>query len=1035
MIRFFADHPTLANLLMAGFLAVGLFAAPTLLRETFPRVEPRKIQITVAYPGARPEDIEEAICRRIEDAVDGVTNVVEVTCEALEGRGVAVVEMREGMNLDRFTADVKTEIDAITDFPTITEEPIIRQLGRTDFVASVALTGPSQRSELKAYAEQVKRRMLASGVPKVEIKGFSEHQIRIELKDSVLRQFGLSIVDIASAISRQSLDLPAGSIKAREREILVRFADERKKVHEFLDLVVVSGAGGGQIRLGDIAETTDRFDLDEEKILFDGKPAAMLDIIKTENDDTLEVIATVRSFIARETAVAPPGVSMSVTNDVSSIVQDRLDLLLKNGAQGLFLVFLVMWIFFGFRYSFWITMGLPVSFAGATAIMVLLGYSINMLTMVGMLIVIGLLMDDAIVIAENIATQRSQGKSPLDSAVDGTRQVLPGVMASFATTICIFGSLAFLKGDIGAVLKVVPVVMLSVLVVSIVEAFLILPRHLSHSLEHGAHKRSAMQDRIEGFVEWMRENMVGRAVDTCVKWRYLTTGCAIGLLLLSVSAMAGGWLKFSAFPDLDGDVLEARILLPQGTPLSRTQAVVDTVNAALLKVAVELDKKQPEGQGLITHTTVKFNQNVDSHEQGAHVATIGVDLIGGDLRRTTNDEFLARWRKQVGKLPDVIALKFTQPRAGPAGIAIDLRLQGADLGALKKASIKLQDWLRRYEGVHSIIDDLRSGKPEIRVRLKEGAKSLGIDARLVADQLRTAFFGATVSEIQVGAESFEIDVRLDPGDRDNLADLDYFTITSPEGALVPITAVATLVEDRGFARINRVDGVRTVTVQGDVDVRFANANEVISDTRRRFVPEFLKQHPGVRLAIEGQDKNAATTQRSMLSGFALGLIGVFLLLSFLFRSYVEPVVVMIVIPFAFIGAIFGHLVMGLDFTMPSMLGFVALAGVVVNDSILLVNFIKDRHGPGTTVAQAAPLAARARFRAILLTSVTTIAGLLPIISETSLQAQILVPLVTSLAFGLVASTLLVLFVVPSIYAILDDFGLSTLARERREQAA
>ncbi len=1038
MIRFFAAHPTLANLLMIGFLAIGVFAAPTLLRETFPRVEPRKVQISVVYPGARAEDIEDAICQRIEDAVDGVTNVVEVSCEAVENRATAIVEMREGTNLDRFTADIKTEVEAITDFPDKSEQPIIRQLGRSDFVASVAVTGPRQRAELKAYAEVIKRRMLAAGIPKVEIKGFSAHQIRVEPKDALMRQLGLSIADIAAAIARQSVDLPAGALQTRGGEITIRFADERRRVSDFEGLIVVSGTDGGQIRLGELARITDRFDRDEEKYEFNGFATAILDITKTENEDTLEVIDAVRKFIAREKAIGPPDTALTITNDVSSIVRDRLQLLITNGVQGLGLVFLAMWVFFGFRYSFWITMGLPVSFAGASAIMVMLGYSINMLTMVGMLIVIGLLMDDAIVIAENIATQRAKGKSPLNAAVDGTSQVLPGVMSSFFTTICIFGSLAFLQGDIGAVLKVVPVVMLSVLIVSIVEAFVILPRHLSHSMGPEANSRSFMQNAAENMVEWLREKVVGRFVDVCVRWRYLTTGAAVGLLLISFSAIAGGVLKFSAFPELDGDVLEARVLLPQGTPLQRTEQIVQKLKQSLVQVAYELGKKQPAGKKqLIKNIAVKYSHNVDAHEQGAHVATLSVDLIGGEDRRTSNDEFLSRWRNKTGKLPDVIALKYTQPGAGagPAGIAIDLRLQGKDLVALKNASNELQAWLRRYTGVNNILDDLRPGKSEIKITMKDGAKSLGLDARTVADQLRTAFFGTTVDEIQIGPESYEVDVRLDLADRNDLADLDYFTITTAQGDAVPLTTIANLREDRGYARINRINGVRTVTVQGDVDVRLANANEVISDTKSRFVPEFLKRHPGVSLAIEGQDKNAATTQKSMFTGFALGLIGVFLLLSFQFRSYVEPIVVMIVIPFSFIGVIFGHIAMGLDFTMPSLLGFVALAGVVVNDSILLVNFIKDRHGENTTVAQAAPIAARARFRAILLTSLTTIAGLLPILSETSIQAQILVPLVTSLAFGLLASTLLVLFVVPSLYAILDDFGLSTLARERRAKAA
>ena len=1027
MIRYFAGHPTAANLVMAALVVIGLFAAPTLQRETFPRIEPGQIEVRVVYPAARPEEVEEAVCQRIEDAVDGINNVDEVTCEAREGLGIAKVEMTEGADLDRFFSDVETEVDAIDDFPDEIEKPVIRQLGRTDFVASVAITGPENPSTLKAYAEEIKDRMLRwGGIPKIEVKGFSDHQIRIELEDATLRQFGLSVAEIADAVQRQSLDLPAGTISASDQELLVRFADERKRVNDFLDLIVVSGKEGGQIRLGDIAKVTDRFDLDEEKVLFNGKPAALLDITKTENEDTLRVIGAVKAFLENERQVAPPGVELVITNNRSSIVQDRLDMLYKNMSQGLALVFITLWLFFGLRYSFWVAAGLPVSFLGAMALMVAIGYSINMLTMVGLLIVVGLLMDDAIVIAENVATQRAQGKSPLDAAVDGARQVFPSVFASFSTTAFVFGSLAFLKGDIGQVLKVVPVVMLFVLIVSLVEAFLILPNHLKHTLEHGAHE-GRVQARVEAFIGWLRDKAVGPLADLSVRFRYLTVGCAVGLMLVAVSMLVGGILKFSPFPELDGDVVEARILLPQGTPLAKTEQVVDRLNQALERVNEEFKPRQPDGRNLIENVSLRFNQNQDANEAGTHVATITVDLLKSDLRDARIDDIIAAWRREAGEVPDVIAINYTEPTLGPAGLAIEVRLRGDDLGELKQASLALQEWFDQYRGVINLSDDLRPGKPEVRIRLKDGAPQLGVDGRMIADQVRKAFFGTTVSEIQVDGEAFEVDVRLDPADKNSIADLDYFTISMGDDNLVPITAVADLELGRGYARIFRVDGVRTVTIEGDVDARIANGTEIVADTRTRFFPELQKTFPGVTVALEGQNRETAKTQQSMMSGFLLGLIGVYLLLSFLFRSYIEPVVVMVVIPFAFIGVIFGHILLGLDFTMPSLLGFIALSGVVVNDSILLVNFIKHYHGDVRSVTEAAPLASRARFRAIFLTSLTTIVGLLPMLAETSLQAQVLVPLVTSLAFGLLASTFLVLFLVPAVYSILDDMGLATLS--------
>ncbi len=1030
MIRFFAAHPTAGNLVMIGFLVAGLFAAPMLRRETFPRVDSRRVEVTVALPGARAEEVEDAICQRIEDAVDSVDNVDEVACEALDSRGRAVIEMVEGKDIGRFFTDIKTEIDAIDSFPDEAEAPVIRQLGRTDFVASVALAGPMSPPDLKAYAEQVKDRMLRwGGISKVEIRGFSQHQVRIELTDATLRRFGLSADDIADVIARQSVDLPAGSLQTAEREISVRFADERRRLHEFADLIVVTGKQGAQIRLGEIAAISDRFDLDEEKVFYQGRRAALLDISKTAAEDTLDAIDAVAAFVAAENATAPKAVVLAITNDGSSIVRDRMELLIRNGAQGLVLVFLIMWTFFGFRYSFWVTMGLPVSFLGAIALMQIFGYSLNMLTMVALLIAIGLLMDDAIVISENVARHRQQGKAPLDAVIDGARQVLPSIFASFTTTACVFGSLAFLEGDIGAIIRVVPAVMLMVLSVSLIEAFLVLPNHLKHSLANSASGRiSSFRRIVDERVEAARQ-VAGRVAGICIEWRYLTIGAAVGALLISVSMLAGGAIKFIAFPALEGDVAEARILLPQGTPLARTEAVVGQVEAALKSIDRRFSPEQPDGQPLVRSVTVRFNKNVDAFETGPHVATLTVDLLNAEIRNTGIDAFFTAWREAVGDIPDVIGIKYAETVIGPGGLPIDIRLSGDDLDALGGAAAELTQWLGRYRGVFNLSDDLRPGKPEVKIRLSEGATMLGLDARTVARQLRTAFFGATASEIQVGPEAYDVDVRLAAADKNSLADLDYFTVTTADGNLAPLSAVARLEAGRGLARINRIDGLRTVTVQGDVDGRLANANAIINDTFKRFVPDLKTRYPGLRIGLEGQNSDTQKTQSSMARGFILGLIGVFLLLSFQFRSYFEPLVVMVAIPMAFIGVVWGHWLMGLDISMPSMLGFASLAGVVVNDSILLVNFIKLRHGEGIAIAEAATQASRERFRAILLTSVTTVAGLLPILSETSLQAQVLIPLVTSLAFGLIASTVLVLIVVPALYVALDDMGMSSLSKE------
>ncbi|NNG05204.1 MAG: efflux RND transporter permease subunit [Inquilinus sp.] len=1032
MIPFFARHPTASNLLMVLLFALGLVALPTLRRETFPDFSTDAVRVAIAYPGATAEEVEEAICQRIEEAVEGLTDLGEVRCEARESLGSATIEMAEGGDINGFLTNVKTEIDAIDSFPEVAEDPVIEQINMTDLVVSVAITGPMAEPDLKVFAEEVKDRLTRlPEVSQVEILGFSDRQIRIELDTLALRQYGLSVADIAAIVERQSIDLPSGTIETGERDVLVRFADRRQSPLEFADLAVVGGDTGAQLRLGQIATITDRFEADEQRVLFNGQRGAILQVTKTKQQDTLTVVGAVRDFVAAEQQRAPPGVTFTLTRDVASIVEDRLSMLTGNGIAGLVLVFLVLWLFFSLRYAFWVAMGLPASFLGALFVMTLLGLSIDMLTMVGLLIAIGLLMDDSIVIAENIATKVQQGLKPLAAAIEGTREVALGVVSSFITSICVFTPLAFLAGDIGKVLRVLPVVLIATLSVSLIEAFLILPHHIAHALKH--ERRGRFRDRFDAGFARLRDRVLGPIVDTAVTWRYLTIGLVVMAFLASISMLAGGVLKFRAFPDLDGDVIEARILLPQGTPLARTEAVVAQVTTALERVDAAFTPDQPDGAALVRNVMIRFGSNADAFESGAHLATVTADLLQAERRNARVGSVLNLWREEVGEVSDVVALSFKEPQVGPAGVPIEIRLQGDDLGELKAAALALQEWLSRYRGVEDLQDDLRPGKPEIRLALREGSLGLGLDAAAIAGQLRAAYHGRTAAEIQVGAESFEIDVRLTAADQDSLADLDYFTVTLPNGGQVPLSAVATAEPGRGVARIQRIEGRRTVTLRGEVDGEIANVNEIIADTTARFLPELTARHPGVDIQLEGQAAEQAETGASLRRGFLIGMLGVFLLLSFQFRSYAEPVIVMLAIPLAMIGVVWGHIGMGLELSMPSMMGMASLAGIVVNDSILMVAFVKRNAYRGMKLVEAARQASRDRFRPVLLTSVTTIAGLLPLLFERSLQAQVLVPLVTSIAFGLLASTVLVLVVVPSAYAVLHDFGLTTVAREETDE--
>ncbi len=1033
MIRFFAAHPTAANLLMLMFFMMGLVSLPTLRRETLPDFTPQEVEVRVPYQGASAEDVEESICLRLEDVITRIGELEEIRCEAREGVGRAVAKMGEGEDLTRFLDDVRTEVEAIDDFPEEVELPVITQLGRTDQVVSIAVTGPMSVRDLKAYAEQLKRRLQAlQEISQVTVLGFSEHQLRVHVSNGALLRHGLSVNDVAQAITRQSVDLPAGSVETRDRDLLLRFTDLRRTPRELEDLIVVSGQEGAEVRLGDIATIEDRFKLDEEKILFNAQRAALLQVTKTKSEDSLKVIEAVKDFLDRERQVAGPGVRFELTQDVSSIVSDRLNLLLKNGWQGLLLVFLVMWLFFQIKFAFWVAMGLPVSFLGALFFMAAIGYTLNLITMVALLIALGLLMDDAIVISENIATHVRRGKRALEAAIVGCREVFPGVLSSFLTTVAVFGPLAFLAGDMGKVLRVLPVVLIMVLAVSLVEAFLILPHHLGHALGHGGDRPARVRARFNNWLEDFRERVLGRAVDALVTWRYAFAGAVCALFLISMGMLGGGYLKFRAFPEIEGDVIEARVLLPQGTPLWLTEAVVERVSEALKRVDEEFSPLQPDDQRLVRNINIRFNQNVDAHETGPHVATVSADLLAAEVRRANLDNIINRWREESGEIPDVISINFKEPQLGPAGLPIDIRLSGTELNELKSVSLALQDWLKSYRGVFDVTDDLRPGKPELRLSIREGTLALGLTAFDIASQLRAGFYGTVASELQVGPESYEVDVRLSEADQSTLTQLEEFRISTASGAQIPLGAIATLEPGRGFSRINRIDGLRTVTIQGDVDTRLANASEIINDTRERFLDELLERYPSVQVSLEGQSKEAGTTGASLLRGFLLGFAGIFFLLSFQFRSYVEPLVVMVAIPLAFIGVIWGHVIIGLDLSMPSMMGFASLAGIVVNDSILLVLFLKQRVADGRSIHEATRLASRQRFRAVLLTSLTTIAGLLPLLTERSLQAQVLIPLATSIVFGLIASTLLVLLVVPTLFSILDDFKLTSLSKSGRD---
>ncbi|MFO7786912.1 MAG: efflux RND transporter permease subunit [Halospina sp.] len=1026
MIRWFAAHPTAGNLLLILILAIGLFAAPNLKRETFPDYRPPEVSITMEYRGATAADVEEAICRRFNEALQRVENLEELTCTARDNMARAVASMERGGDMGRFLDDIRTEIEALQNLPERAEDPIIEERYRTDLVAALAVSGPMAFNDLEEYADDLEDELLRlDGVADVVTQGLSQRQWQVEVSRDQLRQYGLATTDIAAALQRQNLDMPLGTLETDRQDVQLRFVDQRRRAEDLKNLRVISGDSGAEIRLGDIADVGITHERDEERVTFNGERAIILEVHKSLGADSLRVMDALEDFRRSEVAAKDDTVSLELTQDMTSIVRDRLRMLVENGIFGLVLVGLVLSLFFRPRLALWALFGLPAAFAGAFAVMMATGLTLNMITLVALLMAIGIVMDDAVVITDNIAASATQDRSPLEAAAHGAREVFPGVMSSFLTTASVFLPLAFLAGEMGAVLEVLPVALLAALAASLIEAFWILPHHLKGSL-------GTLQDRSDSGLraaftrrfEALREHS-GRVADRAIQFRYSALAVTLLFLFGSVGVIAFGVIKMEGMPDIEGDVLEARILMPQGTPLARTEAVTDQVSTAMQAINQDLTPEQPGEQPLVENIQTRFNHHASAGETGPHIATVMVDLLTAEERTTNLDTIRRRWHEGVGDIDGLVSLNIQEPGFGPAGIPIEVRLQHEDLPTLKQAATDLSAAIGDYAGTLNIMDDLRPGKPQRLLSLREGALALGIDARDVAHQVRTGLLGDIVDSVQVGDQYIEVLLRQTATERNTLDFLADSIVFSANDRAVPLTEVVRIEDARDWGQITRIDGLRTATVTADVDAQTGNAAAIVGDLKGAAFADLKERYPGLGISVEGQTARSQETGQSIARGLVIGLIGIFLILSFQFRSTIEPVIVMLAIPVAFMGAIWGHILMGYDLSMPSLIGAASLAGIVVNNAILLVQFIRIHRQNGLDALSAASQASRDRFRAIFITSSTTIAGLLPLLTETSTQAMAVIPLVISVVFGLLISTVLILIALPAFYAILSDLGLTS----------
>jgi len=1038
LIAWFAENPVAANALLAVILVGGVLGLMSVRREIFPEYSSDLVVVSVAYPGAAPEEVEEGICVRIEEELQDLDGVRRITSSAGEGGGSVMIEALPGFPARRLLDDVKTRIEAIDTFPEEAEKPVIQEIVFRRQVIYVAVSGETDEATLKRIGEQV-RDDLASlpGITTVELASARPYEIAIEISEESLRRHGLTFDAVAAAVRRSSLDLPGGSVKTAGGEVLLRSKSQAYRGREFESIVLLARPDGTRLRLGDVARVVDGFAETDQAARFDGTPAVLVKVFRVGDQSALDISDAVHDYVRTAQARMPPGIRLTPWQDDAEYLRSRLDLLLRNGRSGLILVFCILALFLRLPLAAWVCFGIPLSFLGAFGVMPFFDGSINMLSLFAFILVLGIVVDDATVVGENVYAHLHRTRDGRRAAVAGTQEVSIPVIFGVLTTVAAFAPLLFVGGNMGKFMRIIPQIVIATLLFSLVESQLALPAHLAHlrvepAAGFGAVGRAwgRFQGGFAAGLDWFIDRLYRPALKRLIRWRYLTVASFVSALALTLGAVGGGWVRFTFFPQVEGNNVVAVLTMPQGTSVETTAAAVRRLEASAFRLREELGRGRETP--VVQHILTSIGEQPYRTDQqrgaaravalitGSNLGEVNLQLIPSEERPgLSSAEIARRWRELTGPVPDAVELTFTGSLFSP-GEALNIQLAGREIGPLRAAADALKARLAAYPGVFDVADSFREGKEELTLRLRPAAEALGLTQMDLARQVRQAFYGEEAQRIQRGRDEIKVMVRYPGEARRSIGDLEALRIRLPDGAEVPFSFAASAARGRGYASIQRVDRRRVVNVTADVDAAEGNAEEILRDVEARILPELLAEHPGVTYTLEGQQREQRETIESLQKGFLLALVLIYALLAIPLRAYLQPFLIMTAIPFGLVTAVWGHVVMGMDLSLLSLFGLVALAGVSVNDNLVLVDFINQRRAAGEPLAAAVPRAAASRFRAILLTSLTTIGGLAPLILETSLQARFLVPMAVSLAFGLIGSTAVALLLLPSTYFILED---------------
>ena len=1025
-VAWFAKNHVAANLLMLFLLLAGAFTGLNMKIEVFPETDLDIITITTEYSGASPAEVEEAILRRIEEKVAGLAGIKRIDSNARESSGSVTIEVMKNWDVKKLLDDVKSEVDRITTLPDEAEKPEVQSLTRRSRVIKIAVFGDAQESTIKHLAEKIKDDVTnLPGITLAELRGLRKSEVSIEIAEETLRRYGVTLGQVAQAVRKGSLDLPAGRIKTRSGEILIRTKGRRYHAEDYRDVAVISYADGRKVTLGQIANLKDGFEDVDRKSRFQGKPAAMIQVYRVADQNALKVAETVKQYLEKIRPGLPVGIDVAYYSDRSEILKSRLKLLLKNLAIGLILVSIMLGLFMNLRLAFWVTLGIPISFMAALLILPEFDVSINMISLFAFIMVLGIVVDDAIIVGENIYRRQEEGHNSLQAAVDGTLEVGRPVVFSVLTTIVAFWPLTMAAGTMGKIMRNIPIVVMLVLVGSLVESLFILPAHLERSAKKADQRRSGpIKDKR--FARWLKLIVNGpyaRLVKFCVNWRYASVAVGLVLLLLSFGVWQAGWIQFVFFPRVEGNTMRCYVTMPVGTPVERTQEVILRIEDAALKVVKEADDQRAgDAPSLMKYSMMLIGRHSGrgaTQGSGGHLAQIWVNLIDSEKRELSTAELTRRWRKKIGIVPDAESVTFRSEIHG-AGNPVEIHLSLDARDQLVAAANDLKSELRRYPGVFDIGDSFLPGKKELQLKLKPAARSLGLTLDDLARQVRHAFYGAEALRLQRGKDELKVMVRYPESERKSLGSVEDMRIRTPIGLEVPFSQVAVVNIEQGYASIERAQRLRVIKVTADVDAALTNANEVRMALTNTVLPKLQNLYPGLRFEVEGEGKEQKESLGDVVKGFGIALFGIYALLAIPFRSFSQPFIVMAAIPFGFVGALAGHMLMGFNFSLLSLFGMVGLAGVVVNDSLVLVYTANRMCREGVRPLDAIVKAGCLRFRPIMLTSLTTFAGLSPMLLERSVQAQFLIPMAISLGFGVLFGTLVTLLLIPCGYMILED---------------